>query len=204
MPCLCYPNLAIWDPIRESSCVIETIRAPYCSGFFSALQIVLFCQHKFEEMNISLVRNLFLHITVLNFMWPNRTDVCLRFEFLNITLVCILAGGTSFSSPFPVCQSSHELRNFLILNDLICAISTLMFKTSVIISLIRSGGMECLQHFLLEQAKFSRRLVWMDWICRSCSLVFLFWQNRVFSIITLRLILVCSINVSILFSYRIF
>ena len=122
-------------------------------------------------------------------------------NFSILLLLVIKAVELLFSSPFLVCQSCQELRNLLILIDLICAIFNLMLKTSVVFSWFGSGGMECLQHFLLEYASFSPRYICMDW---SCSFVFLFRPNQVFSIFTTGGILVCSINVPILFSYRIF
>ena len=41
-------------------------------------------------------------------------------------------------------------------------------------------------------------------ICMNCSSVFFFWRHQIFSMVNLRGILVCSIKVPILFSYRIF
>ena len=44
--------------------------------------------------------------------------------------------------------------------------------------------------------------VWID-ICRNCSNLFLYWRHQVFSITNWRCILVCSLNVPVIFSRRI-
>ena len=57
--------------------------------------------------------------------------------------------------------------------------------------------------FLLEMASFNDLIsVWTD-ICRNCSLVILYWRHQVFSIFSLRGILVCSSKKLLLFSQKI-
>ena len=44
--------------------------------------------------------------------------------------------------------------------------------------------------------------VWTE-ICRNCSTVILFWRHEIFSMFSLRSILVCSLKMLVLFSHRI-
>ena len=81
-------------------------------------------------------------------------------NFSTLLLFIIKALEILLADPF---LYVNPAKNLLILIDLYYAIFTLMFKTSVIFSLFGSGGMECLQHLLLEYVSFSRCHIWMDW-----------------------------------------